>query len=170
MIKDFYFAKSWIYIHIINPLKVWCSVKDIFKFPKVNILWGSNVKTDNIFINYKYKHRKILSINCKDVGYKMKWDEPRHEHNPYICIDIFNKYRILIEFKSPSDLLEDFMYWEIILEYLLLYNKDLIKTKENFGWTKYVTDLEGNRIAIPYWTDKIFTDKGKEILNGTENN
>ena len=170
MRKDFYFRKSWIYINIVNPLKTWSSVKEVFKFPKVNILCGSNVKTGNILIDYKYPHRKILNINCQDIGYKMKWDDPRHEHNPYICIDIFNKFRFIIEFKSPTDLMDDFMYWEIILEYILLYNKNIKITQESFGWCKYIIDNEGNRIAIPYWTDKILTEKGKQLLYGTEDN
>lgn len=170
MRKDFYFRKSWIYINIVNPLKTWSSVKEVFKFPKVNILCGFNVKTGNIFIDYKYSHRKILNINCQDVGYKMKWDDPRYEYNPYICIDIFNAFRFIIEFKSPTDLMEDFMYWEVILEYILLYNKNIKVTQESFGWVKYITDNEGNRITIPYWTDKILTDKGKQLLYGTEDN
>ena len=48
MRKDFYFRKSWIYINIVNPLKTWSSVKEVFKANAEDVAQGAEVLVDVI--------------------------------------------------------------------------------------------------------------------------
>lgn len=60
------------------------------------------------------------------LGYKWKYDSPRHEWDPYISIIIFNKYHLLwlfnwIDQSDSNSNTYSMATWEAILDYL--YNK-----------------------------------------------
>ena len=51
-----------------------------------------------------------------------------------------------------------------LLKYLYINNKDIKKTKEEYGWVQYVKNEEGVEEKISCWTDDMLTDKYKKEL------
>ena len=69
-------------------------VKKIFKRPKCHILIGKRVWFFGIAILDQY-YNPIISIKTSNVGWKWKYDEVRHEWDPYIQIRLFRKWDII---------------------------------------------------------------------------
>lgn len=112
-------------------LKTWWKVRKIFKFPKLSF--------------YTCKSGYTFYFQNTDVRYKWKWD--------YICVEDPPKLRIVL-FKREFGLIltwpyneyedEDF-YWESILNYLYLYDKDIEKTIKESG---NVIKMNGEKYPI----------------------
>lgn len=129
--------EEWVNIYIENPFKTWKRAKKYFKRPKFKGFFHI-VRT---YRHYPYacydRIGKILDIRITDVGWKDKWDSPRHEESPNIFICLFRKFaftgRFYIsyydEFGEKKN--GDCYYWEYLLDYLY-YSKSL---KSYSCWT-----------------------------------
>lgn len=107
------------------------------------------VKNNNIFKNLpmvkrnRYKIIKFLknyyfisigypfSIKTNELGWKDKWNSPRHEWNPAFYIFFF-KWQFHICWESPD---RQELYYEQILWWLKYCDKDIIKAENTWGWT-----------------------------------
>lgn len=139
---------NWINIHLENPLKTWWKARKYFKFPNISI-YGGKLKYS---FPYACKDRigKILDINFSELGWKDKYDSPRHESNPYIFICLFRFLYISIIFHKrfydeigrPKN--GSMEYWEYILDYLYykkkltlasswVYTSKIFKTIDSYG-------------------------------------
>lgn len=145
--------------YIENPLKTWWKARKYFKFPNIGFkfVWKwkmkfidkkiadkFNIKTHNFFskrfyFSYESLHcpyaninylSKIIDIDISDVGWKDKYDSPRHEYDPYIYVCLFGcigfkitffKKWVDVDCQTQNCSME---YWEYILDYLY-YNKNL---------------------------------------------
>lgn len=108
-------------IFIENPFKTWWKARKYFKIPKTKVTF---------YFNKNLSTAKILDIVSSDLMWKDKWNSPRHEDNPHICICFFKKFGIQIipriygtdEFGEKEE--KDMHYWEYLLDYLY-YSKTL---------------------------------------------
>lgn len=120
---------KWIDICIEDPLKTWKRVKTYFKKPKLFLHFFTNPIYCCPYASLN-SIAKILDIRSFDVGWKDKYDTPRHERNPYIWVCFFKRFGFNIiwhisykdEFGNPQD--GDMYYWEYLLNYLY-YEKTL---------------------------------------------
>lgn len=115
-----------------NPFKTWWKARKYFKIPKTEISFFCKKYPGFIPAPYASVNRlsKIIDINIQDVGWKDKWNSPRHENNPFIFVCLFRKFGFLIqpkiyginEFGEKKE--EDIIYWEYLLDYIY-YCKNL---------------------------------------------
>ena len=118
-----------------NPFYYWWKVRKIFKRPKCHVSIRKNIWFFGLPCRKEYYNR-FLSINISNLGWKSKYDSPRHEWDPYIDICLFRKYHIMWVFnyaKSTEDrsnskeshesYTDNIYMWESMLEYL--YGKKL---------------------------------------------
>lgn len=139
---------KWIDICIENPLKTWKKVKQYFKKPKLSINFFSHPMYNCPFASFK-NIAKILEIRASDVGWKEKYDSPRHERPPYIWVCLFKRFGFSFNWhiwyqdeygKTHSG--DDF-YWEYLLDYLY-FNKNLnhydiwVQNSELYKEYKYI--------------------------------
>ena len=113
------------------------------KFLDMNLLKKIKLKIQ-IFNEYNnqfyiwWKVRKIFKTS--NVGWKWKYDEVRHEWDPYIQIRLFRKWDIILIFnwivKSDQDSnCRSMATWEAILDYLY-NNKTLQECINRHTWYK----------------------------------
>ena len=88
-----------------------------------------------IFNNYVFIGSPIWFSKC-DLGWKDKFDSPRHEWNPQWQL-LFFGWELHCWWVSPID--ENNQYWEQILRYISYSNKDIIKAEKEWGWTNMTT-------------------------------
>jgi hypothetical protein len=156
-------TKWFKFVFLSLPLKFWWSNRKYFKRPKVK------------FDVYRQKWRwnaRIFDFECEDLGWKTKYSDFRHETNPYISINIFNRITFYFEFvqigKDELGFKNDISleYWEWMLNYA--YNEnckfDLLKSlKFNGAWSRTSKIWEDTKYFIPYHIDSL-TKKGKMML------
>ena len=110
---------NWLLIE--NPLKTYNKIKKYFKPLTMQISFGY---TNSLF-----------EIESWDLRWKDKWNSPRHEIDPYICISLFKRclfIRFYYKHTNGEDL--SLLYWETALTWLY-YNKSLEEACEiNNGW------------------------------------
>lgn len=82
---SWFFYDSPIYISIENPWKTYNAVKKWFAEPHMSF---------NVDCEYSWFRRdnRIFEIQARDVTWKSKYCEPRHEHNPFFFVKLFNWY------------------------------------------------------------------------------
>ena len=133
---DYNIYKDWFYLEILdlvhininNPFKTWWKARKYFKRPSIKCHFGL------LKYNFPYANRnyigKIIDISIHDVGWKDKYDSPRHERNPYVWICLFRLFRFEIGTRI-NDITEigkvedrSTFYWEYLLDYLY-YSKSL---------------------------------------------
>jgi hypothetical protein len=135
-------------IWIDNPLKTWMKARKYFKMPKISFHPFLNLRHNCPYISYK-NVAKILEIAMHDVGWKDKWDSPRHERNPYIWVCFFRRFGFSINFdiyyKDEFGLTQsgDGYYWEYLLEWL--HYKEM-KTLRCYSAWQYDSRLYKNRV------------------------
>lgn len=126
-----------------NPLGTWWKARKYFKMPKPRV---------QFFKNNWYFHPfgKVFTFWSSDVSWKWKYDEVRHELDPFIFICFFSKFGVYITFevkyKDKNGKTRDAgtFYWEYLLDFL--YNrKDLNIVNEWTGTNK----LDGSNYVIP---------------------
>ena len=165
---NFWFSyNSWIYISSLNfkkPLRTWKKAKDVFVYPKPTFIYGKLYDNFSgfLFADYHNMNNKILSLRISDVVYKWKYDDICFEAPPYISLVLFNRWKFVWTFNGP--LYNADIYWDALLTYLYINNKDIKKTKEEYGWVQYVKNEEGVEEKISCWTDDMLTDKYKKEL------
>jgi len=115
------------------------------KFNKVPMVRRTKYWIKKIFGNY-YLIDIGWPIMIKSVklGWKDKWNFPRHEWSPAFQI-LFFKWQFCIFWKAPFD--DDDKYWEMILWYANYCDYDIVKAKETWGWIDYETQQST-------WNDK----------------
>lgn len=147
-----------------NPFYYYWRVRKLFKRPKCHLMRGKNIWFFGLCINKKY-YNPILSIKLKGLGWKTKWDEYRHEWDPYIQIRFFRKWDLIwifnwVDKNDEYSSTRSMATWEAILEYL--YNKETLKTSiDNNQWGPRIGDKNGTTIT-PY--DNL-SKRGKVIYN-----
>lgn len=136
-----YIYNKWFYIWLSNPLKKYNIIKRYFK----------PLKPCFHFIhpwNY-YDPTKVMKLVSTDVGWKSKWDSPRHEYNPRFVFMLFG-IGIHIEwkyFECGED--RSMEYWEAALDWMC-FNKPLSQAfEDNTGWITY--DKDGNEVKKTYY-------------------
>lgn len=73
-----------------------------------------------------------IAIDTTDLGWKDKFESPRHEWNPALQIFIFH-WQFCIWWKSP-DGDNDHTYYEMFLWYKYYNERDIIKAEKTWGW------------------------------------
>lgn len=148
---------SLINIWIENPFATWWKARKYFKRPSLKFKFGI-LKYSFPYASKKYIG-KILDIAVHDVGWKDKYNTPRHERNPYLWICLFKLFTFKIfthisylDEKGYSD--RSTYYWEYMLDYLY-YSKNLklhnIWTYESsvYKYIKHGEDGSDDKV-IPY--------------------
>lgn len=122
---------DWFDIYIENPLKTWKKAKKYFKKPKISIHFFTHPMYNCPTASFS-NIAKILVILSFDVGWKDKFDSPRHERNPYIWVCFFKRFGFSVNwdiyYEDEFGELDDgsVYYWEYLLDYVY-YNKSLKK-------------------------------------------
>lgn len=133
-----------------NPFYHWWKVRKIFKMPKCHLYIGKQTWFFGLCIRDEY-YNPIISIKTSALGWKWKYDEVRHEWDPYIQIRLFRKWDIIfifnwIEKNDPYSNTRSMATWEAILDYI--YNKyPLEKCINNHIWSTS-TDKSSKDITI----------------------
>jgi hypothetical protein len=175
-LSSWFCYNSWIYISSLNfrkPLRTWKQAKDVFVYPKPTFRYGKLEDTYGgfLFVDYHRMAHKILSLRISDVSCKWKFDDVCFEAPPYITLVLFNRWKFVWTFNGP--LYDNQTYWDALLTYLYIDDKDIKKTKEEYGWVRYVRDEEGNEERISCWSDDMLTPKYKNelkyIIPGSKN-
>lgn len=93
----------------------------------------------NLFGNYYFLSIGYpFSIYSNELGWKDKFNTPRHEWCPAFYIFFF-KWQFCIWWKSPDN--NDDKYYEMILWYLYYSDKDIKKAEETWGWVDARTKI-----------------------------
>lgn len=112
-----------------NPFYYWWKVRKIFKRPKCHLYIGKRTWFFGLAIRDEY-YNPIISLHTSSTGWKWKYDEVRHEWDPYIQIRLFRKWDIIFIFnwidkKDINSSCRSMATWEAILDYL--YNNKSIE-------------------------------------------
>lgn len=104
-----------------NPLMPYWKVRKIFKRPKCHFMYGTNIWFFGLILRHRLN--PIFSFTTSSLGWKWKYDDVRHEWDPYIYICLFRKYQFVWVFnwvdKNDRDSsVRSMATWEAILEYL----------------------------------------------------
>lgn len=102
---------------------------------------GFTYYVSSTFIQNYTKWYKPFIIDAQDVGWKLKWDEVRYERKPFFSIILGtnegNAFQFGFVLLPPKNERAGFMgedfYWEMMLTYLHLCDKDLNKAKEKYS-------------------------------------
>lgn len=134
-----------------NPFYTWWKVRKIFKRPKCHVLIGKRVWFFGIAIRDEY-YNPIISIKTSNVGWKWKYDEVRHEWDPYIQIRFFRKWDIIFVFdwiskEDRDSTCRSMATWEAILDYL--YNdKSIQECIKYHVWGAKLRENNSSEITI----------------------
>lgn len=120
-----------------NPWYHWWKARKYFKRPKAHFLFRKNFWTFGLPIRRDY-YSPVIDIGFHALGWKDKWDSPRHEWDPMICITFFRTWHLLWIFnwatKHKKDSITGSMAtWEAILDYTR-YDKSLSYVVDNHIW------------------------------------
>lgn len=121
---------SWF---IMNPLRTWWKARKYFRRPKIEFHFFKDIAYNCPFATFN-NVAKIIEIRSVDVQWKDKYNEPRHETDPYIWVCFFRKFGFSINFKiyfNEDGKKQDggMYYWEYLLDFLY-YRKDINKVDE----------------------------------------
>lgn len=129
-----------------NPWYHWWKARKYFKRPKAHFLFRKNFWTFGLPIRRDY-YSPVIDIGFHALGWKDKWDSPRHEWDPMICITFFRTWHLLWIFnwatKHKKDSITGSMAtWEAILDYTR-YDKSLSYVVDNHIWS-----CDGEKVYI----------------------
>lgn len=129
-----------------NPWYHWWKARKYFKRPKAHFLFRKNFWTFGLPIRRDY-YSPVIDIEFHALGWKDKWDSPRHEWDPMICITFFRTWHLLWIFnwatKHKKDSITGSMAtWEAILDYTR-YDKSLSYVVDNHIWS-----CDGEKVYI----------------------
>lgn len=131
-----------------NPWYHWWKARKYFKRPKAHFLFRKNFWTFGLPVRRDY-YSPVIDIGFHALGWKDKWDSPRHEWDPMICITFFRTWHLLWIFnwatKHKKDSITGSMAtWEAILDYTR-YDKSLSYVVDNHIWSY---DRDGEKVYI----------------------
>lgn len=130
------FSKYWREYHF--PLYQWYKARDKFKKPNCHFSCGKPEWFFGWPIRKEYIN-PIIDIRSSSLGWKSKYDSPRHEWDPYIAITFFRKYRIMWMWNyitDDNDAVRSMATWEAMLDYLY-FNRTIDWVKENHVWENH---------------------------------
>ena len=134
-----------------NPFYIWWKVRKIFKRPKCHVYIGKKTWFFGLAILDCY-YNPIISIKFRALGWKWKYDDVRHEWDPYIQIRLFRKWDIIFIFnwvdESDSDSsTRNMATWEAILDYLY-NNKTIEECIKRHTWGARIGQKDSHEITI----------------------
>lgn len=99
----------------------WWKARKVFKRPKCHFIFGKDLWFFGLYINPKF-YNPIIHFKYSSLGYKIKWDEYRHEWDPHFQIVLFRKWHFIwifnwIDKKDKTTLTSSMSTWEAILDY-----------------------------------------------------
>ena len=114
------FSKGWNTYH--NPWYHWWKARKYFKRPKAHFLFTKNFWTFGLPCRRDY-YNPILSINFDALGWKDKYNSPRHEWDPMINIVFFRTWHLIwifnwVDKTDDHSNTRSAATWEAILDYL----------------------------------------------------
>lgn len=116
----------------------WNKNKDDHKFKNLPMVRRSKDWIFKLFGGYYWLQIGWpIYIYWNELGWKDKFDSPRFEWTPAFYIFFF-KWQFVIHWVAPYDGDSD-PYYEMILRYLYYNDKDIEKTRNNWGWIDYAT-------------------------------
>ena len=129
-----------------NPFYYWWKVRKNFKRPKCHFVYGKNLWWFGLYINKNY-YNKFIHFRMSGLGWKWKYDECRHEWDPYIQIVFLRKYHLIwvfnwVDKNDKNSYTRSMATWEALLE------KYHDKTKMNKLVQKHTWNGEDGDITI----------------------
>lgn len=126
-----------------NPLYHWWKARKYFKRPKCHFICGKNIWFFGLPIREDCWN-PIIDFRISALGWKSKYNSPRHEWDPYICISLFRKWKLVwifnwISKKDPDSDTRSMATWEAILD-MLYFKKSLAEVLVNHVWTRSEND------------------------------
>ena len=98
------------------------------KFNNLDNNWFFGLPANRIY------YYPIISIECSNVGWKDKYDEPRWEYNPYLVVVLFRKWMFGWQI-GWKDYINNLTTWELILRHNY-YNQDIYEMVKKLCWLK----------------------------------
>ena len=141
--KSKLFKKLEIWNEYHNPFYIWWKCRKYFKFPSIKTYIGKLTWFFGFPIRDEYLN-KFVDFRISALGWKDKYDSPRHEWDPYISIVLFRKWQLLILFGywgKTNDGVKDLATWEAMLDYLY-YNIPIDKLINRHTWGSINEDKE----------------------------
>jgi|SRR5215217_3969520 len=77
-----------------------------------------------------------IYFHFQSLGWKDKWDSPRHEWDPAFHIFFF-KWQFVMWYSEPND--AKYNYWEMVLWCLYYSGGDVDKARDTWGWIDSTT-------------------------------
>jgi len=112
-------------------------IRNIPRFKNEPIVQRSKHWIVRVFDTYYYiEIGWPIKVYWHGLGWKDKFDTPRHEWNPAFYIFVFH-WQFVIHWTEPNDFSDS--YWEQILWYIVYSNKDIKKAEETWPWTNMNT-------------------------------
>lgn len=127
-----------------NPFYVWWKCKKYFKRPKCHFIYGKDIWFFGLYLNKKF-YNPIVHFRMSALGWKWKYDEPRHEWDPFIQICFFRKYHLIWVFNwikkdDKQSSIRSMATWEAMLTYLYC-NKNIHQSIVNNVWKSGDEDI-----------------------------
>ena len=139
--KSKLFKKLEIWNEYRNPFYIWWKCRKYFKFPSIKtyigkLTWffGFPIRTD--YLN------KFVDFRMSALGWKDKYNSPRHEWDPYISIVLFRKWQLIFTFNyailgDDCSYTRDIATWEAMLD-IVYNNKSLQQVVNEHQWCKSI--------------------------------
>lgn len=173
-------------LNIFRPFSTWFKVRKYFKMPHITFKCGNinNVYSHSLYNDrYEKSPNFILFFNNTDVEWKYKLSGITFECEPTAVLVLFNKWKFVWALEAPSikpknKYRDNNGYWEAIIECAYNYNKDIVKTKEDFSWKETIKDENGlslkdengSFIWTSTWDDNWLTKYSKKITKHINKN
>lgn len=78
-----------------NPYYWWWKVRKYWKIPKLHLAHiGKITWWYGLPISHDY-YNKYFDVRLSGLGWKSKYDSPRHEWDPYLCFTLFRKWQLI---------------------------------------------------------------------------
>lgn len=141
-------SKLWNQYH--NPWYYWWKARKYFKRPKAHfhigkIEWFFGFPCRKDYLN------SIIDFRMSGLGWKDKWNSPRHEWDPYIAITFFRKWWIIwvfnwIDKNDKYSHTRSMATWEALLDFIY-YKKSISKCIKHHIWNS-CPDKDAEKITI----------------------
>lgn len=139
-----------------NPYYWWWKVREYFVRPRIHLAHVGRITWFyGLPIKYDYYNR-IIDVRLSGLGWKLKYQEVRHEWNPYLALTFFRKWQLIWvwDFTSGIKLLNDgdstrsMATWEAILD-IIINHKTVDQVVEEHRWLSHIGNNEHSITIIP---------------------